>query len=205
MEENSMKKRKGLLFATLLVALTATFAGCDLLFGEKEPQGEINPPPSNSSTVEKYTLKFAGLPIDQIVATVGEPIGELPNVPARVGYTAVGWEIDGTPITAETIWTFTETKSANPVYKANEDTPYTIEVWGEGLDGQFTKQDIGEAGNMEGTTATMVSIPETMKNPTDASYEFDSTNENNVLEGKVAADGSLVLKVYYKLKKHFVK
>jgi hypothetical protein len=43
--------------------------------------------------------------------TLGDPIGTLP-VPTRTGHDFDGWSIDGTAITATTVWTYEENKTA---------------------------------------------------------------------------------------------
>ena len=84
------------------------------------------------------------------------------------------------------------TLTANATRIANTDTKYTVEYYTEDLDGKgYTKVDSKEE---TGTTGEQVSIDTSR---TFTGFTFDSNNENNVLSGEVAGNGSLVLKAYY--------
>ena len=67
------------------------------------------------SGVQLYTLTFEGA--ESKTVTNGEAIGELPAVPEKDGYTAIGWEIDGVAITAETVYNYGADKTAVAVYE----------------------------------------------------------------------------------------
>ena len=84
------------------------------------------------------------------------------------------------------------TLTANATRIANTDTKYTVEYYTENLDGKgYTKVD---SKKETGTTGEQVSIDTSR---TFTGFTFDNDNENNVLQGKVAGNGSLVLKAYY--------
>ena len=84
------------------------------------------------------------------------------------------------------------TLTANATRIANTDTKYTVEYYTENLDGKgYTKVD---SKKETGTTGEQVSIDTSR---TFTGFTFDSNNDKNVLSGKVAGDGSLVLKAYY--------
>ena len=84
------------------------------------------------------------------------------------------------------------TLTANATRIANTDTKYTVEYYTENLDGKgYTKVD---SKKETGTTGEQVSIDTSR---TFTGFTFDNDNENNVLQGEVAGNGSLVLKAYY--------
>ncbi|MBQ9114067.1 MAG: hypothetical protein IJY05_03995 [Clostridia bacterium] len=87
--------------------------------------------------VQSYTLSFEGLS-DTISVKTNQAIGELPEVPAADGKLPLYWAIDGVEITADSIWTYGENKTATPVYMQT----YTLSF--EGLDDVVTVID-GEA------------------------------------------------------------
>ena len=110
-----------------------------------------------------------------------------------VGYTFTGWS----PEVAETV-----TKNAEYVaqWKANEDTKYTVEYYYQKDDGTYP-ESTDKKNEREGTTDATVTVTAEDKTPetvTGKTYVFDEENKSNVLNGKVAGDGSLVLKVYFK-------
>ena len=79
-----------------------TMPACDIAF---QVQG----------TAKTYTLSFGET---NVTVTYAQAIGELPAVPAQVGYSGV-WTIDGEVVTAETIWRIDADKAAEAVYTAN--------------------------------------------------------------------------------------
>ena len=201
-----MKKKFGLLLATLLVASTAAFAGCDMLGGNSSSE-ETSSQTTSSSVANTYTVTFntdGGSEVAPATVTEGNK-AQKPTDPTKTGYTFAGWYKGETAFNFDTD-TITANVTLTAKWTANTDTAYTIEVYAEGLDGQFTKQDIGEDANGVGTTGAIVSVPEDLKTlPADAPYVFDESNTNNVLTGTIAGDGSLVLKAYFKLKTFTVK
>ena len=67
-------------------------------------------------TANTYTLTCGET---ELPVTYGKAIGELPAIPDKAGYTATGWAIGETAITAETVWTYTGNKTATATYTAN--------------------------------------------------------------------------------------
>ena len=63
--------------------------------------------------VKECTVTFQGTDVVKTVLA-GEAVGTLPEVPAKEGYVASGWEINGTKINASTI--ITDDATAVPVY-----------------------------------------------------------------------------------------
>ena len=76
------------------------------------------------SKVTGYTLTFEGASSRQLEG--GSTIGELPDVPAKDGYTGV-WTIDGVEITAGTVYNYGEDKTAVAVYTKDVTDTVTIE------------------------------------------------------------------------------
>jgi hypothetical protein len=79
-------------------------------------------------------------------------------------------------------------------YKANTNTAYKVEHYLEQLDGTDLLKD---TENVTGTTGATVTA-------TEKTYIGYTTATTNVLTGVVKGDGSLVIKVYYKLTRHTV-
>ncbi|MFR9176611.1 MAG: InlB B-repeat-containing protein [Acutalibacteraceae bacterium] len=103
-----------------------------------------------------------------------------PEAPSKTGYVFTGWDpavgVMGT-----------EDVSFNAQFSAGE-VSYKVETYVMGLDGQY---GAAETKTVPATTGEAVSVtPETREG-------FTVDNENSILSGKVAADSSLVLKVYY--------
>ena len=120
---------------------------------------------------------------DYVKEEVGKDGYRVPS-PAVEGYTPNVAVVSGDMLTEDTEITVT--------YKANTDTKYTVEYYTENLDGKgYTKVDSKEE---TGTTGEQVSIDTSR---TFTGFTFDNDNENNVLQGEVAGNGSLVLKAYY--------
>ena len=116
-----------------------------------------------------------------------------PTDPTKTGYDFAGWTLNGeaydflTPITADI--------ELIASWIPAEGTAYAFEVYAEKLDGTYeylTKYD------KTGTTDSTVSLGEEDLALVPFGFEFDTENENNVLSGTVAPDGSLLLKVYIK-------
>ena len=113
-----------------------------------------------------------------VTAKVGEQIAK-PNDPTKTGYVFTGWDpavgVMGT-----------EDVSFNAQFSAGE-VSYKVETYVMGLDGQY---GAAETKTVPATTDAAVSVdPE-------AREGFTVAGES-VLTGKVKADSSLVLKVYY--------
>ena len=113
-----------------------------------------------------------------VQAKVGEQIA-LPEEPAKEGYVFTGWDpavgVMGT-----------EDVSFNAQFTAGA-VSYKVETYVMGLDGQY---GAAETKTVPATTGAAVSVePEAREGFTVA--------DNSVLSGVVAADSSLVLKVYY--------
>ena len=109
---------------------------------------------------------------DQIVA---------PKDPSKEGYTFAGWRPSvGVMGTADATF--------EAVFTAAGNTAYTVNTYVMGTDGTYGEPTSDTLTGTTGSTATFV--PETREG-------FTVDNEQSVLSGEIAADGSLVLKVFY--------
>ena len=126
----------------------------------------------------KATFYVDGAEYKVVTAKVGEAIAK-PDDPSKTGYVFTGWDpavgVMGT-----------EDVSFNAQFSAGE-VSYKVETYVMGLDGQY---GAAETKTVPATTGAAVSVePEAREGFTVA--------DNSVLSGVVAADSSLVLKVYY--------
>ena len=123
------------------------------------------------------------------------------NLPERTGYSFVGWntEADGTGTKFNANASARVDNGSNDLYAQwtpNTNTKYTVEFYYQ--DGDSYRLDHSDPRT--GTTDTTVSVTDVDKaDKENGKYTFDANNANNILSGPVAADGSLVLKLYFKL------
>ena len=121
---------------------------------------------------------------------------------SRVGYTFKGWDTDpeGEGSIAPNTQVQVDNNGANVLYAiwtANTDTKYTVEFYYQNVGGTYT---LNHSDERTATTDTEVSVTDADKAAKESNkYVFEADNKNNVLSGNVAGDGSLVLKLYFKL------
>ena len=110
------------------------------------------------------------------------------TITAKPGYTFANWNPS---VTGKV----TEDKTYTAEWTANTDTEYKIEYYyqNNGVYADTTTEFVSRTG----TTDTTVSINDSDKEPSKVGYTFDE-DANNILDGTIAGDGSLVLKVYFK-------
>ena len=127
-----------------------------------------------------YTATFYvdGVVHATVQAKVGEQIAK-PGDPSKTGYVFTGWD-------PEVGTMGTEDLTFNAKFSAGE-VSYTVETYVMGLDGQYGAAD---SKNVAATTGAEITLTP------DAREGFTVAGES-VLTGTVAADSSLVLKVYY--------
>ena len=126
----------------------------------------------------KATFYVDGAEYKVVEAKVGEAIAK-PDDPSKTGYVFTGWD-------PEVGTMGTEDVSFNAKFSAGE-VSYTVETYVMGLDGQYGAAD---SKNVAATTGAEITLTP------DAREGFTVAGES-VLTGTVAADSSLVLKVYY--------
>ena len=183
-----MKKKLTMLLLALVMAIgggtsAALLTGC----------GGSDGPGNGQNTTDEYTVKFvdeSGKVVKETTVKSGETVAA-EAIPEKAGYSAK-W-VDATGAAVD----FTKGITANVEYKiqytAKTDTKYTVEHWYENLDGEYVK-DATKTEEKTGTTDATVMA----EAKSEAHYE-EATGVGEVKSGTVAGDGSLVLKVYYKL------
>ena len=119
------------------------------------------------------------------------------------GYVFLGWFKDGSETAFNTSLSFEYDLTGDITLVAkwdeSEDTQYHVYHFLQNLDGTYP-ETTNTISQYTGTTDTNAqATPSTFDH-----YEFDEDNAGNVLEGNIAGDGSLVLKVYYKRAKYTV-
>ena len=151
---------------------------------------------ANGGTGEDMVENLAN---NATVTTIANPF-------SRVGYTFKGWDTDpeGEGSIAPNTQVQVDNKDGENVlyaiWTANTDTKYTVEFYYQNTDGTYPQDANKSVVRNDGTTDTTVSVKDSDKLPQDGGkYVFDESNANNVLSGVVAGNGSLVLKLYFKL------
>lgn len=125
------------------------------------------------------------------------------GLPARQGYNFLGWSTSasGSVSFAPGSSLRVNAGGSNDLYAVWEpaaDTPYRVETYYQQLDGSYL-DDPHHAEIRKGTTGTTVSVTKNDKLSRSTDYVFDEGYAGNVLSGVVAADGSLKLKLHFKL------
>jgi hypothetical protein len=110
--------------------------------------------------------------------------------PVIAGYTANKTVVSGTMPSRDL--------DVTVIYTPNRNTAYRVEYYKNNV-----KVD-GDTVIRYATTDTKAKVTNSDKTKY-TGYTFDSTNVNNVLRGNVNGDGSLVLKVYYKISNYNLK
>lgn len=131
----------------------------------------------------KATFYVDGAEYKVVTAKVGEAIAK-PEDPSKTGYVFTGWDPEVGTMGTEDI-------SFNAKFSAGE-VSYTVETYVMGLDGQYGAAD---SKNVAATTGAEITLTP------DAREGFTVADES-VLSGTIAADGNLVLKVYYSRNKY---
>lgn len=115
----------------------------------------------------------------------------LPAAPTRPGYDFKGWKIGNAVLTAGAAYTVDEDDMVfTAQWEARTDTPYTVEHYLENLDGRYA---LDTTEPLKGTTDTTVTAAAKSYD----NFTYDSTVPDTVASGNIAADGSLVLKLFY--------
>ncbi len=139
--------------------------------------------------VYKITFKDGDTIIKEVTVSAGQKVDESAvTAPGKQGYTFAGWkdfDFNTAPtsdMTVEAQWT------------ANTDTPYVVQHYKQNADKDGYDLVAAATENLTGTTdATVTATPKVGGD----FAGFVVNNDLSVMSGKVAADGSLVLKVYY--------
>lgn len=163
-----------------------------------------------TKTVNKYTVtyKYTG------TAPTGAP--EVPaaaqhdydaevtieNAPTLTGYTFHGWTLpEGLTANGGKFNMPAEPVTITGHWTANTDTKYTVEYYYQNADGSYPAT-ANKTDDRTGTTdATAFVTADDKADKENGKYTYDSTAAANVGSGPIAADGSLTLKLYFKLSK----
>ena len=138
------------------------------------------------------------LDTETVAPATGNPQGS--TAKAEVGYTFDGWYLGDTKVGSDLA--YKPSRNADGIYEAatytakftpNEDTPYTVNIYLSDANGNYG--DPATSDVRTATTDTKVSVTDADKQAPEG-YALDP-NANNVFEGTVAGDGSLILKVYF--------
>lgn len=154
---------------------------------------------SNFGTDQEYTTK--AMPNNKLITVADYSALGLPN---RDGYSFAGWNTkadgSGTAFAAGAS-ARVDIDGSNDLYAQwtpNTDTKYTVEFYYQNADGTYPAAAT-DSVERTGTTDAIVSVTEADKAAKeDGKYVYD-TAAANVESGAVVADGTLVLKLYFKL------
>ncbi|MBR5518911.1 MAG: InlB B-repeat-containing protein [Clostridia bacterium] len=151
---------------------------------------------------EVYTITFNGNgytgTIPPVTVVYGQKISSLLPTLDRDGYLFDGWFVNGTEVDGSYVVTGPVEIKAEWIELAPTEAKYKVEYYIQDssnlanyvkYDEKQFKGTIGETVNADTTRVI-------------EHYTFDNANVGNKISGEVLADGSLVLKVYYNIKKY---
>ncbi len=151
-------------------------------------------------TANTYTITYdaQGGSVSPATKTVtyDQAVGVLPT-PTYAGYTFNGWNTlpngSGTTYTSATIYQVADDINLYAMWTANTNTSYTVEYYFENAEDDNYTLDGSKTQNLTGTTDTYVEA--TIQTYT--GFDYASANGSNIIDGYIAGDGTLVLRVYY--------
>ena len=121
--------------------------------------------------------------------------------PERDGYTFTGWTPSVSGITTNSNMP-AENVTFTAKWTPNTNTGYTVEYYYQNDNGTYPDTANVTDDTRTGTTGTTASVTDADKaDKENGKYTYDSSNATNVESGTIAADGSLTLKLYFKLNK----
>ncbi|MBQ0099355.1 MAG: Ig-like domain-containing protein [Firmicutes bacterium] len=150
----------------------------------------------NKPTVyaSSYTITFEGVEIAESKFAYGTKIADINKLAEKVGYTLKGWKYDNGVeyVDLPNDWILTGNITLKAVWTANTNTPYSLVIYQEELDGSFKELDprvlTGTTGETTNKESFMSEIP--------VGFEVDDDNLNNVTEVEITGDGQAQLVVY---------
>ncbi len=181
-----MKKKLAMLLA-LVLAFGGTSAA---LLTSCKPTDNPNQKEQESEYKVRF-LKEDGTLIEEKTVKHGEKV-EAVTAPAKEGYTAEWVDKDGNVADLEKAVTADAEYKVR--YTAKTDVAYKVEYYFENVEGAY-ELAAAETKNLTGTTGATVTAPEVTKEH----YTLNTEAEGYLASGEVKGDGSLVLKMYYKL------
>lgn len=185
-----------------VTATAKTLAGYNTVFsswtnGTATVQGNLTVTANFTRTAISYTISYdlkggSVATANPTTYTIETATFTLHN-PTRQGYTFAGWTGTGLS-SASTSVSIAKGSTGNRTYTAtwtpNTNTAYKVEHYQEGLDGKYVLKD---TDNLTGTTDTTANA--TAKSYT--GFTYSPSVSGTVASGTIAANGSLVLKLYY--------
>ena len=180
-------KTNRLILLLVILTLVCVFASCEMLSGLLPDFGGIVNP------TKKFTVTFnanGGSEVDSQQVEEGKCATQ-PTEPTKAGYTFFAWIGNGgifdfaTPVTEDITLT--------AVWSANQDTPYTVEHYFKNAQGEYACDESKTQHLVGQTDSTVTAVAIEVEG-----FFFDSKSYDNVTNGTVTADGSLVLKLYYR-------
>lgn len=185
---------------TLVSALAKNYWGYTY---DKKVSGTVsegNILPDGSLVLKLYYTKNAmnivfnsngGSAVPSVAVKYGKTL-DAPDEPVKTGYSFAGWFKDTTLTKA---WDFADTVTSPATlyakWVANTDTSYTVCHYKEDTDNKYV---LADTESLFGTTGSFVYASAKSY----AGFSYDSGIKTTVASGSVAADGSLVLKLFYK-------
>lgn len=162
--------------------------------------------PAENLTVEakwqinQYTLTFdsvGGTSIDAITQDYNSDV-TAPNDPEKQGYVFGGWYTDANYAEGTSATVPQNMPAENITYYAKwapaTNTKYTVETYQMDTDGNYAETATSSVEKFDGTTDVLLTLTDDSIKPSEG---FSLDEDKSVLTGTVAADGSLVLKVYF--------
>ena len=144
------------------------------------------------------------LPADHSEKANNEVDVRFEPTPTRLGYTFLGWAEDSTATTptytqsgTKTFTMPAEDVDLYAIWRPNTDTAYTVQYYYSDQKGNYSETP-DSVTTRYGTTKSIVYVTDADKVPQKYGYVLDDDTTRKVYYGEVLADGSLVLKVYFK-------
>lgn len=179
-----------------------------LTVGETQIQFPI---PAGKVTQKEYEVNYildseAYSTTDKVRAgTTNVAVREAPA--ERVGYVFSGWTTNDAEVTDGKFTMPKNDVTFTGSFTPADGTAYTVEHYKQlagGTNYALTNYELAETEDLEGTTGANVTLTASDAK-TYEGFEFDEDSVNNIVTGTIAADGSLVLKLYYNKKSYNVK
>jgi len=151
-------------------------------------------------TPGKVTIAFDPAGGATVADIEGTYLSKYPTLPTttKVGYVFAGWTLDGVPVSTETTLSKVEKHTLVATWTAATDTAYTIEFYKPAAtyseeNKVFERMDAYERRGTTGAAVNLLASEFSF-----IGYTFMNGYAENVLSGFIAADGTTVLKLYYK-------
>ena len=171
-------------------------------YGGMEGDTPVNLQSAKTVTIvpATYTVTFESNGGSEVAAMTGVVHGsaiEAPEAPTKTGFTFAGWHKEAG---LENLWVFQPADDPDPVtgnttlyakWDASTGTAYKVEHYRQDVTG--SGYTLFETDTLTGTTGdTVTATPKTY-----TGFTENTSRDDRVVSGPVAADGSLVLKLYY--------